>query len=127
MKKNQQPTERELEILKILWDKGEASVREIYEEMSQDASIVQNTIQAFLRLMESKGLVKHRLEGRAFIYKPRIKRGKANEQMMLRVLNRVFDGAIDQLVQSAISAQNPTKAELDKLEELIKQARKNRK
>ena len=55
------PTERELEILKVLWDRREASVREVFEAMSPDAGIVQNTVQAFLRTMEDKGLVRHRV------------------------------------------------------------------
>jgi predicted transcriptional regulator len=66
----QTPTERELEILKVLWRRGEATVREVYEDMSRHAPIVQNTVQAFLRTMEDKGLVNHRLEGRTFIYRP---------------------------------------------------------
>jgi len=61
------PTERELEILKILWERGRASVREVYEEMRRSAPIVQNTVQAFLRTMEDKGLVRHEVEGRTFV------------------------------------------------------------
>ena len=58
------PTERELDILKVLWDRGEATVREVYEELRPRLPIAQNTVQAFLRTMEEKGLVRHRLEGR---------------------------------------------------------------
>jgi predicted transcriptional regulator len=115
-----QPTERELEILKILWDKGEASVREVYERMSQSAPIVQNTVQAFLRTMEDKGLVRHRTEGRTFIYRPVPQKDRTQQDLVGGVLERVFDGAIDQLVQSALSLRKPTKEELDKLEELIR-------
>src|SRR5437763_5697733 len=64
------PTERELQILEVLWDRGEASVREVHEELSKALPIVQNTVQAFLRTMEEKGLVRHRLQGRTFIYQP---------------------------------------------------------
>src|SRR3954465_14060835 len=64
------PTERELEILKVLWDRGEGSVREVFEAMRGSAEIVQNTVQAFLRTMEEKGLVRHRVVGRTFIYQP---------------------------------------------------------
>ena len=49
-----EPTERELQILKILWAKGQGTVREVYEEMSKTLPIVQNTVQAFLRTMEEK-------------------------------------------------------------------------
>jgi len=113
------PTERELEILKILWDRGESTVREVYEDLSQNLPIVQNTVQAFLRTMEDKGLVRHRVEGRTFVYQPTIERETANTRLATRLLQRVFDGAIDQLVQSLFSERQPTEAELLKLEELI--------
>ena len=115
------PTERELEILKILWDKGQASVREVYDEMSRTAPIVQNTVQAFLRTMEDKGLVRHRTEGRTFIYHPVPRRAETEQRLVSGVLQRVFDGAIDQLVQSALSLRKPTAEELSKLEDLIRQ------
>jgi predicted transcriptional regulator len=103
------PTDRELEILKILWRRGEASVRAVYEDMrAADLPIVQNTVQAFLRTMEDKGLVRHRTEGRTFIYKPVPRRDETKRRMLSRVLHRVFDGAIDQLVQSALSLREPT-------------------
>ena len=121
-----QPTERELEILKILWEMGEASVREVYERMSQSVPIVQNTVQAFLRTMEEKGLVRHRVEGRTFIYRPVPARDQTQKNLVGGVLDRVFDGAIDQLVQSALSLRKPTREELDKLEELIRQYKDRR-
>src|SRR5687767_6223079 len=101
------PTERELEILKILWDRGEATVRQVYEEMSESTPIVQNTVQAFLRTMEDKGLVRHRLQGRTFIYQPVHRRDETKRRLVSRVLHRVFDGAVDQLVQSALSLRPP--------------------
>jgi len=119
----QTPTERELEILKVLWDRGEATVRGVYEEMSRHAPIVQNTVQAFLRTMEEKGLVTHRLEGRTFIYKPVLRPQDTKQKLVSRVLHRVFDGAIDQLVQSALSLRRPTDEELEKLEALIRDAK----
>jgi len=120
----QTPTERELEILKVLWRRGEATVREVYEDMSRHAPIVQNTVQAFLRTMEDKGLVSHRLEGRTFIYRPALRHEDTKQRMVSGVLQRVFDGAIDQLVQSALSLRRPTADELDRLEKLIAEAKR---
>ena len=117
------PTERELEILKVLWERGEATVRAVYEEMSRHAPIVQNTVQAFLRTMEDKGLVTHRLEGRTFVYKPVLRPQDTKQKLVSRVLHRVFDGAIDQLVQSALSLRRPTDEELARLEALIREAK----
>jgi predicted transcriptional regulator len=123
MAAEQTPTERELEILKVLWDRGEASVREVYEEMRKSSAIAQNTVQAFLRTMEDKKLVRHRLLGRTFIYKPVPRREDTKKRLLSRVLHRVFDGAVDQLVQSALSLRRPTQDELDRLEAMIEQAK----
>jgi predicted transcriptional regulator len=117
------PTERELEILKILWDRGEASVRDVYEQMRQTAPIVQNTVQAFLRTMEDKGLVRHRVEGRSFIYKPVVPRAQTTKQLTTEFVEHVFDGAIDQLVETAFSHRTPSEAELTRLEELVAEVR----
>jgi predicted transcriptional regulator len=119
----QTPTERELEILKILWTRGEASVREVYDQMSRTAPIVQNTVQAFLRTMEDKGLVKHRTEGRTFIYRPVPQHEDTKKRLVSRVLQRVFDGAMDQLVQSVLSLRDPTPQELAKLRAMLDQAK----
>jgi BlaI family penicillinase repressor len=120
------PTERELEILKVLWDRGEATVRDVYEELRQRLPIVQNTVQAFLRTMEDKGLVTHRLEGRTFIYQPTYQRQQTTQRMAEQLLTRAFDGAMDQLVQSVLSLRKPTKDELARLEELLTEAKANK-
>jgi len=117
------PTERELEILKVLWDRGEATVRDVYEELRQRLPIVQNTVQAFLRTMEDKGLVTHRLEGRTFIYQPTFQRQQTTQRLAEQLLTRAFDGAMDQLVQSVLSLRPPTSDELARLEELVAQAK----
>jgi predicted transcriptional regulator len=123
MPKPTPPTERELEILKILWNRGEATVREVYEAMSESTSIVQNTVQAFLRTMEDKRLVKHRTEGRTFIYRPVPQREATKKHLVSRVLHRVFDGAMDQLVQSVLSLRDPTPQELAELQAIIDRAK----
>ena len=115
------PTERELAILKILWDRGEASVRQLHEALRDDLPIVQNTVQAFLRIMEAKGLVRHRREGRTFIYRPVYARDQTSRSMLSGVLQRVFDGALDNLVESALTLRPPTRQELERLRELIDQ------
>lgn len=120
------PTERELEILKILWQCGEATVREVHQQISRSLPMVQNTVQSFLRTMEEKGLVRHRVEGRTFIYQPVLQRDKTNQRLVSRLLHRAFDGAVDQLVQSVLSLEQATPEELARLEALIADARKGK-
>jgi BlaI family transcriptional regulator, penicillinase repressor len=117
------PTERELEILKILWRRGEATVRQVYEEMQASSAIVQNTVQAFLRTMEDKGLVTHRVQGRSFVYSPIHRREQTSRHMVNKLLDRVYDGAIDQLVASLLSVRKPTDEELRRLQELVDSAK----
>ena len=123
MNRTQPPTRRELEILSILWQRGEATVREVYETMRERAPIVQNTVQAFLRTMEEKGLVTHRAEGRAFVYRPVDSRSRTGRRLMERILDNVFDGAIDQLVETLFSHRTPSEMEIKRLEELISMAK----
>jgi BlaI family transcriptional regulator, penicillinase repressor len=114
------PTDRELEILKVLWDIGEGSVRAVHEQMASSGDPHFNTVQTQLRIMDRKGLVTHRREGRTLIYRPLYSR----EHESSRFLNQVFNGSLDQLVLSMLSAERVKPETLDELEELIKEARK---
>lgn len=116
------PTERETEILKVLWEIGEGSVREVHARMPAEENLAQNTVQTFLRIMEDKGLVAHRAEGRSFIYRPLYTR----EKTVSRLLHRVYDGAVDRLVMNALQAKKPTEEELTAIEKMIREARKRR-
>ena len=116
------PTERELAILKVLWDRGEGTVRQVYETLRTELPIVQNTVQAFLRTMEEKRLVEHRVEGRTFIYRPLLPRDATSRHLVSGLLDRVFDGALDQLVESALTLRRPTADELARLRRLVDEA-----
>jgi predicted transcriptional regulator len=114
------PSERELDILKVLWELGAGSVREVHERMCPTGELAFNTVQTLLRIMEDKGLVTHRAEGRTFIYAPSYSR----ERLATRFLRKVFDGALDQFVLSILQAGQADAAELKELERLIARARR---
>ena len=116
------PSGRELEILKVLWELKSASVREVYERMCPDGELAFNTIQTLLRIMEDKGLIRHRAKGRTFIYEPIYNR----DRVTARILHRVFDGALDQAVLSLLQAKDASEAELRDLERMIALARKRK-
>ena len=117
------PTPRELEILKVLWEQGPSSVRAVHRQLRpEEPDLAQNTVQTLLRIMEDKGLVTHSQEGRAFVYAPRYSR----DQSAARFLDRVFDGAASQLVASLIQAERIPPEELDRMQALIAEARRQR-
>jgi predicted transcriptional regulator len=115
------PTPRELEILKVLWEQGPCSVREVHRQLlAAEPDLAYNTVQTFLRLMEDKALVRHRLDGRTFIYTARFTR----DDSTARFLDRVFDGAAAQLVQSLLRSERVSGEELDRMQALIAEARR---
>ena len=97
------PSGRELEILKVLWEVGPASVREVHRRLCPNDELAFNTVQTLLRIMDGKGLVSHKRRGRTFVYTPRYSRQRATA----RFLDQVFDGAIDQVVVSMLTQQTP--------------------
>ena len=119
MTETKEPTEREFQILKVLWERGESTVREVYEILRVELPIVQNTVQAFLRVMEQKGLVTHRVDGRSFVYRAAIARERNKKNLVSGLLDTVFDGALDQLVASAFHVKRPSASELVRLRELL--------
>ena len=117
-----EPSPRELDVLKALWELGSGSVREVHERMCPDGELAFNTVQTVLRIMEDKGLIRHRATGRTFIYEPIYSR----DRLTARLLHRVFDGALDQVVLSLLQAKSSTEAELLDLERMIADARKRK-
>lgn len=113
------PTDRELALLKVLWEREEATVRQIYEALREDLPIVQNTVQAFLRTMSEKGLVTYRSEGRSFVYRAAVEPESTRRGLLERVLERAYDGALDELVAGAMSIKTPSTEELAKLQTLL--------
>jgi predicted transcriptional regulator len=115
------PTPRELEILKVLWEGGPASVRDVHRALAAaQPDLAYNTVQTFLRIMEDKGLVRHHRDKRTFIYTARFTR----EESTARFLDRVFDGAASQLVQSLLRTERVTVEELDRMQAMITEARR---
>ena len=118
----QEPSPRELDVLKALWELGSGSVREVHRRMCPGGELAFNTVQTLLRIMEEKGLVEHHVEGRTFIYTPCYSR----DESAARFLDRVFDGAAAQLVLSLLRAERIPPDELDRMQAMIAEARRKR-
>lgn len=122
-----QPTERELEALKVLWEQGEATVREVCDAMNTAGEdLAYTTVLSLLQVMEQKGLVDHRRQGKAYIYLPTVEREKTLGDLAAGFLERVFDGSLDEYLVHALGARKVSRKELDQLEEMLAQARQKK-
>jgi BlaI family transcriptional regulator, penicillinase repressor len=116
------PSQRELDVLKVLWDIGEAKVRDVHEAMCRQEKCAFTTVQTLLRIMADKGLVKPRAEGRTLYYSPVYTRERSSSHF----LHRVFDGALDKLVLNMLTAEDVSSDEMRELERLIAKARREK-
>jgi BlaI family penicillinase repressor len=121
-----QPTDRELEALKVLWEQGEATVREVCDALnSAGEDLAYTTVLSLLQVMEQKGLVSHRREGKAYVYLPRIERDATLGQLAAGFLERVFDGSLDEYLVHALGSRSVSKAELSVLEAMLAKAKRS--
>ena len=119
------PTDRELEALKVLWDRREATVRDVCDALNaRGAELAYTTVLSLLQVMEQKGLVSHRRDGKAYVYLPLIERTQTFRQIAGGILERVFDGAVDEYLVHAHESRALKPQELDELQAMIDAVRK---
>jgi BlaI family penicillinase repressor len=123
------PTDRELEALKILWESGEVTVRDLADAMNAAAharredELAYTTVLSLLQVMEQKGFVTHRREGKAYVYVPQIERQSTIRRIAGTFLEKVFDGAVGEYLVHALESKRLSTAELDELEAMLAAAR----
>ena len=115
------PSEREMDILKIFWEVGEASVRQVHRKIAPNGEFALTTIQTLIRIMADKGFLQVRNVNRTLFYKPNY----TIEQASSRFLHKVFDGEVDRLVLSMLRSENLSTDELREIETLIAKVRKD--
>ncbi len=115
------PTPRELEMLKVLWERGACSVRDVMCVLQvREPDLAYTTVQTLLRIMAEKGLVRYEVVGRTFIYTAHFTR----DDSVARFLDRVFDGAVGDLVSSLLQNEQISAEELERIHALIAEARR---
>ncbi len=117
-------TPRELDVMAVLWQHGSATVSDVHAGITDDLAYV--TVLTVLRTLESKGHVRHTLEGKAFRYFPRTKSGSAGSGALARVLDKMYRGSRELLVASLLENEDVSDAELERLRALIDQRMQER-
>ena len=120
-KKNIGPTERELQILSILWKYGPSTVRQINSKINQSEKAGYTTTLKLMQIMFEKGLLRRDDSSKTHTYMPANTENLVQKEIVGSLLNRVFAGSTTKLIMSALSAKKVNRDELEKIKTLIKQ------
>lgn len=118
------PTESELEILQILWDKGACSVREINEVLNAEKEVGYTTTLKFMQIMLEKGLLSREANGRMHIYKAVAKQTEVQNNLLGRFIDAAFKGNTSELVMQALGNHETSSEELAQIKALIEKMEK---
>ena len=121
-KKSNTLTEAELRLMKILWRRGESAVTDLVAAMPEGETLAYNSVLTTIRILEQKGYVEHRQEGRAFIYRPCIEEQEASQTEIRHVLSRFFGNSRERLLLSLLDDEQISPSELRRLKQAIQQA-----
>jgi len=115
-------TQAELRLMKILWDRGESTVAEMADAIPAEETLAYNSVLTTIRILETKGYVSHRQEGRAFLYSTSIGEMEASRSEVRHVLQRFFGNSRERLLLSLLGDDEISPEELRRLKEAIASA-----
>ncbi|NNV56606.1 BlaI/MecI/CopY family transcriptional regulator [Panacibacter sp. KCS-6] len=113
------PTESEIEILQVLWEKDAATVREVHEVLSVYKDSGYTTTLKLLQIMHEKGLVTRDDSSKTHIYKANVDKEKTQQQMLGKMVDALFGGSASQLVMQALGSSQPSEQELEEIQAML--------
>ncbi len=118
------PTEGELEILRVIWSKGLASVREVHEELSKTKDVGYTTTLKLMQIMNEKGLVKRDKSSRAHFYTAAVSQEKTQKHLLGKLIDGLFGGSSAKLVIQALGSYKASDAEIEEIQQLLNNLKK---
>ncbi len=115
------PTEKELEILHVLWEKGPSSVKEVHQFLGGDQKNGYTTVLKFLQIMFEKEIVSRQKNGKQHVYKAIANKENTKQQMVDKIINTVFEGSASQLILSTLGNNKSSREELQEIRRYIEQ------
>ncbi len=113
------PTDAELAILRVLWERGPSTVRQVHESMSRERPAAYTTALKMLQIMTEKGLVRRDESDRSHIYHARLSEEQTQRQLVRDLLDRAFGGSASKLVMQALASRRASAEELTEIRKLI--------
>ena len=120
------PTDAELAILRVLWERGASTVRQVHDALAGTRETGYTTTLKLMQIMTDKGLVKRNETARTHVYSPMAGQEQTERQLVQDLVDRAFGGSAAQLVLRALSADGTTDAELKEIRKLIDDYREKR-
>ena len=117
--KQVKPTESELEILQVLWNKEKATVRDVHEDLAQLKDVGYTTTLKLMQIMYEKGLVKRDDSNKTHIYEAAVSREKTQKQLVGKMVDTLFQGSPTQLVMQALGNHKTSRRELEEIQKLL--------
>ena len=117
------PTDAELAILRILWDKGPCTVRQVYEELARERELAYTTALKLLQVMTEKGLATREPLGLQHVYRARYGETQTQRQLLKDLVERAFGGSMPQLVMQALATKKASPEELREIRRLLARSR----
>jgi BlaI family transcriptional regulator, penicillinase repressor len=114
-------TEQELEIMKVIWERPASTVRDVYEALHERKSVAYTTVMTMMNILESKGHLVKRSEGRAYVYEPTQARTQVISSMVQEFLDRVFNGAAQPLLLNLVQERKLSKDDLEEISRVIEE------
>ena len=115
-------TDGELRLMRVLWDKGGASVGDVVEALKERPKPAYNTVLTLLRILEKKGYVTHRKDGRAFIFMPLLDKEHATRSALAALVNRFFEGSPRLLMLNLLEDEQLSPEALEQLKQRIEES-----
>ena len=115
------PTESELEILQVIWKKGQCTVRDVHEELAKNKDAGYTTTLKLMQIMHDKGLVERDTTSKTHLYKAIITQEHAQQTAIDKIISTVFKGSTSDLVIQALGHHRASKDEIDAIKDYLKQ------
>lgn len=117
-------TEQELEIMKIVWTREQATVRDVYETLLEHRKVAYTTVMTMMKILEQKGHLKKRSDDKAHVYKPTKPKSAVIRNMVRDFVERVFNGSAEPLVMHLVEERHLSDAEISEIERMLKERRR---
>ena len=120
------PTDSELGILRILWERGPATVRQVYDSLAQERDLGYTTVLKTMQMMLDKGQLARDASERSHVYRAAVSEGGTKGKLVTAFMAKTFSGSAQQLVMHALQGGQTSAGELDAIQRLLDEARKGR-